>query len=111
MKGQPFVTTCVLAPSLKMKGVPQLPSQTPLRDVLHNSFPSERRKDTTNGFVGSSQSNTMWSRYSDGELLYPQPMPRQLLLITPRSLVQSNLPLRSKQYNPSEPKKATKRLP
>src|SRR5215467_3170627 len=111
MNGQPLVITCVLAPSLWINGVPQLPSQSPLRDVLHNSFPSERLKAATNGALGSSQSSAMRSRYSAGELLYPHPMPCQLLLMTPRSLDQSSLPSGSKQYSPSEPKNATNRRP
>src|SRR6185436_6274690 len=40
--GQPLVTTWVRAPSLKIKGEPQLPSDAPLRDVLQSSFPLER---------------------------------------------------------------------
>src|SRR5262245_1059015 len=111
MNGQPLVITCVRAPSLWISGVPQLPSQSPLRGVLHNSFPSERLKAATNGALGSSQSSAMRSRYTAGDLLYPHPMPCQLLSMTPRSLDQSGLPLRSKQYNPSEPKKATRRRP
>src|SRR5215813_2346219 len=109
MNGQPLVITCVLAPSVWINGVPQLPSQSPLREVLHNSFPSERLKAATNGSFGSSQSSAIRSRYNAGELLYPHPMPCQLLLITPRSLDHSSFPLRSKQYIPSEPKKATSR--
>src|SRR5215813_3924828 len=111
MNGQPLVTTCVLAPSLWINGVPQLPSQSPLREVLHNSFPSERLKAATNGSLGSSQRSTMRSLYSAGELLYPHPMPCQLLLMIPRSFDQSSLPSRSKQYRPSEPKKPTNLWP
>src|SRR5437868_789946 len=90
-----------------MKGVPQLPSHAPLRDVLQISFPSARLWAAIKGFAGSSQRSAIRSPFNAGELLYPHPIPCQLLLITPRSLLQSNFPVRSKQYRPSDPKNAS----
>src|SRR5262249_2901829 len=64
-----------------------------------------------NGSLGSSHWSTRRFLYSAGELLYPHAMLRQVTLILPRSFCHSSLPFMSRQYSPSAPKKATRRLP